>query len=134
MIFGRKKVSKNIGLDRWFGLFAPPSPAAETIGLDRCFSILFDVRKTREPGNSISSIFSNGKKVAGIDVFGGDRQYFGVQNWGGGTLPPLETTAVRTVGKGKGKVNGKVLNSTPGIFYKAESFVGFPIRQNPLYD
>ena len=39
----------------------------------------------------------------------------GVENWVGGTLPPLETTAVRTVGKEKGKVNGKVLNSTPGI-------------------
>jgi hypothetical protein len=33
-------------------------------------------------------------------------------------LPPLETTAVRTV-KGKGKVNGKVQDSTPGILGKS---------------
>ena len=38
----------------------------------------------------------------------------GGRKLGDSTLPPLETTAVRTVGKGKGK--GKVQDSTPGIW------------------
>ena len=79
---GRQKVSKNIGLDQWFGLFAPPSPAAETIGLDRCFQVLFNVRKTRKPGNPISSIFSNGKRVVGIDVSGGGPSVKGARKLG----------------------------------------------------
>ena len=44
---------------------------------------------------------------------GGTISNGGPENWVGTTLPPLETTAVRTVGKGKGR--GKVQDSTPGI-------------------
>ena len=50
-----------------------------------------------------------------MDEIGGDPHQRGLGNWGGGTLPPLETTAVRTVGKGKGKGEGKGKDSTPGI-------------------
>ena len=56
-----------------------------------------------------------------MEEIGGTLYNGGVENWGVTTLPPLETTAVRTVGKGKGKGKGK--DSTPGII----NFVG-PVR------
>ena len=50
-------------------------------------------------------------------MFSGGPPTMGGTKTGVTTLPPLETTAVRTVGKGKGK--GKVQDSTPGIFHPA---------------
>ena len=54
------------------------------------------------------------RKDSRIRRFRGDYGQVGGTILGGTTLPPLETTAVRTVGKGKGK--GKVQDSTPGFF------------------
>ena len=68
VIFGRKKYTGNIGLERWFGLSAPSSPTAETFGLDRCFFGTFDVRKTHHPVKSIPTILFPLEKIAGINV------------------------------------------------------------------
>ena len=45
----------------------------------------------------------------------------GGRKLGDSTLPPLETTAVRTVGKGKGKGKGK--DYTPGILGLYDPYV-----------
>ena len=113
--FGRQKDQGSVGVDQWFRRPATAEREVRTIALDRAFSILFYVRKSRHPGKSISTTLLNGKRVVGIDVSGGGGPTKGARKLGNTTLPPLETTAVRTVGKEKGKVNGKVLNSTPGI-------------------
>ena len=63
-IFRTSKISKNIGLDQWFRRPATAERKVRTIGLDRCFSILFYVRKSRHPGKSISTTLLNGKRCS----------------------------------------------------------------------